>query len=87
MVQPTAKALRAICAESDMYAVTDSVKEAVHIKLLCEEAGIQPPGIPLAVWEDHIACVHLGHGLKSSKAAKHFSNPAQPLSRSFSSSL
>jgi len=59
-------------AESEIYAVTDSVKEAVHIKLLCEEAGIRPPGIPLTVWEDNTACVHLGHGLKSSKAAKHF---------------
>ena len=59
-------------AESEIYAVTDSVKEAVHIKLLCEEAGIRPPDIPLTVWEDNTACVHLGHGLRSSKAAKHF---------------
>jgi hypothetical protein len=59
-------------AESEIYAVTDSVKEAVHIKLLCEEAGIRQPGVPLTVWEDNTACVYLGHGLKSSKAAKHF---------------
>jgi len=59
-------------AESEIYAVTDSVKEAIHIKLLCEEAGIREPGIPLTIWEDNTACIHLGHGLKSSKTAKHF---------------
>ena len=59
-------------AESEIYAVTDSVKEAIHVKLLCEDAGIRPPGIPLTIWEDNTACVHLGHGLKGSKAAKHF---------------
>ena len=36
-------------AESEIYAVTDSVKEAIHIKLMCEEAGIREPGIPLTV--------------------------------------
>ena len=59
-------------AESEIYAVTDSVKEAIHVKLLCEEAELRPPGIPLVIWEDNTACIHLGHGLKSSKAAKHF---------------
>ena len=59
-------------AESEIYAVTDSVKEAIHIKLLCEEAGIREPAIPLVVWEDNAACLYLGHGLKGSKAAKHF---------------
>jgi hypothetical protein len=52
--------------------VTDSVKEAIHFKLLCEEAGIREPGIPLVVWEDNTACIHLGHGLRGSKSAKHF---------------
>ena len=59
-------------AESEIYAVTDSVKEAIHIKLLCEEAGIRESGKPLVVWEDNTACVHLAHGLRGSKAAKHF---------------
>lgn len=59
-------------AESEIYAVTDSVKEAIHVKLLCEEAELRPPGIPLVIWEDNTACIHLGHGLKGSKAAKHF---------------
>ena len=27
---------------------------------------------PLVVWEDNAACLYLGHGLKGSKAAKHF---------------
>ena len=59
-------------AESEIYAVTDSAKEACHIKLLCEEAGIREPGRPLTIWEDNVACIHLGHGLLGSKAAKHF---------------
>ena len=59
-------------AESEIYVVTDSVKEAIHIKLLCEEAGIREPGIPLVIWEDNTACIHLGHGLRGSKSAKHF---------------
>jgi hypothetical protein len=59
-------------AESEIYAVTDSVKEAIHIKLMCEEAGIREPGVPLTVWEDNTACIHLGHGLRGSKSAKHF---------------
>jgi hypothetical protein len=59
-------------AESEIYAVTDSVKEAIHIKLMCEEAGIREPGRPLVVWEDNTACIHLGHGLRGSKSAKHF---------------
>jgi hypothetical protein len=59
-------------AESEIYAVTDSVKEAIHIKLMCEEAGIRDPGIPLTIWEDNTACIHLGRGLRGSKSAKHF---------------
>jgi hypothetical protein len=59
-------------AESEIYAVTDSVKEALHIKLLCEECGIRAPGIPMTIWEDNNACIHLGHNLRGSKAAKHF---------------
>jgi hypothetical protein len=59
-------------AESEIYAVTDSAKEALHLKLLCEESGIRPPGIPMTIWEDNNACIHLGHNLRGSKAAKHF---------------
>ena len=60
-------------AESEIYAVTDSAKEACHIKLLCEEAGIREPRKPLTIWEDNSACIHMGHGLLGSKAAKHYS--------------
>ena len=59
-------------AESEIYAVTDCVKEALHIKLLCEECGIRQPGKPMTIWEDNNACIQLGHGLKGSKSAKHF---------------
>jgi len=59
-------------AEAEIYAVTDSVKEAIHIRLLCEEAGIREIGIPIVVWEDNSACIYLGHGLRGSKSAKHF---------------
>ena len=50
---------------SDMKALAD-------LLLLSEEAGIREPGIPLTVWEDNTACIHLGHGLRGSKSAKHF---------------
>ena len=33
-------------AEAEIYAVTDSVKQALHIRLLCEESGIRSPDIP-----------------------------------------
>jgi len=59
-------------AESEIYAVTDSVKEALHIRLLCEESGLRPQNVPLTIWEDNNACIQLGHNLKGSNAAKHF---------------
>jgi hypothetical protein len=59
-------------AEAEIYACTDSVKEAQHIKLLCEECGIRAPGLPLRVWEDNNAALQLAHSLKGSKAARHF---------------
>jgi len=60
-------------AESEIYAATDSVKEAKHIQLLCEECGIRAPGIPIRIWEDNNACLQLAHNLRGSKAARHFS--------------
>ena len=59
-------------AESEIYAVTGSVKEALHILLLCEESGLRPPDITLTIWEDNNACIQLGHNLRGSNAAKHF---------------
>ena len=59
-------------AESEIYAVTDNVKEALHLRLLCEESGIRVPGIPMTVWEDNNACIHLGHNLCGSQQAKHY---------------
>jgi hypothetical protein len=59
-------------AESEIYAVVDACKEAIHIKLLCEEMGFRPPGKPMRIWEDNNACIQMGHGLRGSKAAKHY---------------
>lgn len=59
-------------AEAEIYAVVDCVKEALHIKLLCEESGIRQPNIPMTVWEDNQACIQLGHKLRGSNATKHF---------------
>jgi hypothetical protein len=59
-------------AESEIYAVVDSVKEALHIKLLCEECSLRPVGIPMTVWEDNNACIQMGHNLRGSNAAKHY---------------
>jgi hypothetical protein len=59
-------------AEAEIYAVVDGVKEALHIRLLCEECGIRKPGIPIDVWEDNQACIQMGHNLRGSNAAKHY---------------
>ena len=59
-------------AESEIYAVTDCVKEAIHLKLLYEECEVRTIRIPMTVWEDNNACIKMGHGLSGSKAAKHF---------------
>ena len=40
--------------------------------MLCEESGIREPERPLTIYEDNTACIHMGHGLLGSKAAKHF---------------
>jgi len=59
-------------AESEIYAVTDSVKEAIHIRLLCEECELRSPGLPMTIWEDNTAAIHLGHGLRGNNKQKHF---------------
>jgi hypothetical protein len=59
-------------AESEIYAVTESVKEAAHLKLMCEECGVRSPDIPITVWEDNNACIQLGHGLRGVKSARHY---------------
>jgi len=59
-------------AEAEIIAVVDSVKEALHIKLLCEECEIRPPNIPLEIQEDNNACIHLAHNLRGSQQAKHY---------------
>ena len=59
-------------AESEIYAVTEAVKEAAHLKLMCEECGLRPPNKPLTVWEDNNACIQLGHGLRGVKSARHY---------------
>ena len=59
-------------AESEIYAVCEAVKEAIHIKLLCEENVIRASNKPMVVYEDNSACIALGHSLKNSKSAKHF---------------
>ena len=59
-------------AEAEIYAVVESVKEALHVKLLCEESGIRQPGLPMTIWEDNNACIQMGHNLRGSNAAKHY---------------
>jgi hypothetical protein len=59
-------------AESEIYAVTDTVKEVLHIRLLCEESGIRTPNIPMEIWEDNNACIQMAHNLRGSQNAKHF---------------
>jgi hypothetical protein len=59
-------------AEAEINAVVDGVKEALHIRLLCEECDLREPGIPMEVWEDNQACIQMGHNLRGSNSAKHY---------------
>ena len=68
--------IQKLCAqsstESEIYAATESVKEAIHIKLLCEESGIRVSNNPIVIWEGNNACIQMGHGLRGSKSAKRY---------------
>jgi hypothetical protein len=59
-------------AEAEIYAAADCVKQALHIRLLCEESGLRAPDRPMTLWEDNEACIRIAHGLKGSNNAKHF---------------
>ena len=59
-------------AESEVLAVIDSMKEALHMKLLAEEAGLRPRSEPITIWEDNMACILLGEKLKHSRQTRHF---------------
>jgi hypothetical protein len=59
-------------AEAEIYAAADSVKQALHVKLLSEECGIRQSELPMVLWEDNEACIRICHGLKGSNNAKHF---------------
>ena len=59
-------------AESDIFAVVDAAKEALHIRLLCEEMGVRPLGKPMRIYEDNTACIQMGHSLRGSNSARHF---------------
>ena len=71
-----ASRLQKLCAQSsaeaEIYAVVDSVKEAIHLKTLCEDCKIRDPSLPMNIWEDNNACIHMGHGLRGNKSAKHY---------------
>lgn len=71
-----ASRLQKLCAQSsaeaEIYAVVDSVKEAIHLKTLCEDCEIRKPNLPMNIWEDNNACIHMGHGLRGNKSAKHY---------------
>lgn len=71
-----ASRLQKLCAQSsaeaEIYAVVDSVKEAIHLKTLCEDCKIREPNLPMNIWEDNNACIHMGHGLRGNKSARHY---------------
>ena len=55
-----------------MLSVDDTVKEVLHIRLLCEESGIRVPNVPMEIWEDNNVCIQMAHNLRGSQNAKHF---------------
>jgi len=59
-------------AESEIYAVADSVKEALQVKLMCEDCGLRKHGEPMTAWEDNAVAIHLGHVLRGNNEQKHF---------------
>ena len=59
-------------AESEIYAATDSVKEALHLRLLGQEMAGILESEPVRLHEDNQACIQLAHNLRGSKAAKHY---------------
>ena len=59
-------------AESEIYASADLAKKALHVKLMCKDCGLREPAIPMTVWEDNAAAIHLGHGLRGNNKQKHF---------------
>ena len=58
-------------AEAEIIAATEITKELVHLKLLLSELGVRSNG-PITVHEDNQACILMGNGMKSSRAAKHY---------------
>ena len=59
-------------AEAEIIAATEVTKEVVHIKLLLTELGVRKTDAPILVNEDNQACILMGNGMKSSRAAKHY---------------
>ena len=58
-------------AEAEIIAATEITKEIVHLKLLLSELGVRDSGA-IQVHEDNQACILMGNGMKSSRAAKHY---------------
>ena len=58
-------------AEAEIIAATHITKEIVHLKLLLSELGVRDDGA-VTVHEDNQACILMGNGMKSSRAAKHY---------------
>lgn len=71
-----ASRLQKLCAtstaEAEIYAVTECTKEVIHIRLICIELGLLDKNTPVTIWEDNNACIHMAHGLRGAKGAKHF---------------
>ena len=58
-------------AEAEIIAATDITKEIVHLRLLLSELNVRDNS-PIAIHEDNQACILMGNGMKSSRAAKHY---------------
>lgn len=58
-------------AEAEIIAATDVTKEIVHLRHLLQELGVRDDA-PIQVHEDNQACILMGNGMKSSRAAKHY---------------
>ena len=58
--------------QSELISLAETIKEALHIRLLLEELGARPVGVPMRIHEDNSAALEMAMSDKHFSKAKHF---------------
>ena len=58
--------------QSELISLADTIKEALHIRLLLEELGARSIGTPMRIHEDNSAAFEMAMSDKHFSKAKHF---------------